>query len=179
MVLVAVELEVESGAGADVDERQRTVRFGDHPEGGQEQRASTDLVGLRDTRRHDRPDLMLPFDTQTSEGRERIGVEWSIGRGGVPAGEFQVGLGQHHVVDSGLQQHRQLLLLGSGLQEGDDRWCLGDSSIEVGGERRADLLVVAAVVKPFGEFGEFGHDADGNGTPALCAGVASSRALWT
>ena len=50
-VVVAVEQQVEPGARADVEVGERADLVGEQPEGGQQEVAASDLVGLRAARR--------------------------------------------------------------------------------------------------------------------------------
>ena len=109
-VLVAVEHQVEAGAGADVDVGERPDLGGDDAEGRHQQRAAPDLVRLRAARDEQLGQLVGLGGDERPERRHRIAV---VGLGGevwVVAGEPHVGsAGEQQVVDAREEQHRLAL----------------------------------------------------------------------
>ena len=109
-VVVAVEQQVEPGAGADVEVGERADLGGDDAERRQQQGAAPDLVRLRAAGDEQLGQLVGMGGGEGPERRHRIAVVGCRREVGIEAGETLVGsAGEQQVVHAREQQHRLAL----------------------------------------------------------------------
>ncbi len=133
-VPISIEVQIESGAGADIDQANVADLSIEQAERRQDERTAPDLVGLNEAAGRNRTDLILAFVAQALERWKRIAVE-RVGRDRrVPASEFEPGFGEHDRVNGGEQEHGHLLLVRGAHQEADQVWVGGDLPAEMGVE---------------------------------------------
>jgi tyrosyl-tRNA synthetase len=139
--VVVGDQQVESGAGADVDVGERATFVGEGAQRRDEQRASSDLVGLCPPRRQQNDELGGVLRAELAKGVDRAELAGPRGpnerhrKVGIEAGEWRRWFGEEQPVNRCEQQHRQALRAGRGEKKAGELGILGDSSSEIGVQR--------------------------------------------